>query len=329
LGGNQNELAHIIAELPSEIFDKKSYDEVEKEILNDDPKMYVVGGNYKKDEFSRKDLVDMVAEEYKKIKVSVTMLNNFFECSWKWYFRNLLRLPDMMSESLVYGNVIHGSIEQILKKNPKKLEEIILEQIYKQNIYNEVAINRLKKEANKLLTNWIENRLIKIEKKYESERSVPYRDPKFPELSFYGKIDLTEQLGDGQVRVTDFKTGGVKTKSEIEKRDDNGKLSDYMRQLAMYSYLIENTDKNTKVLQSQLEFLEAKDDGKNAIYKTQITSEEIDLLVVDIAEYDYALKSGDWIARPCNFKSYGTAKECPYCTKAKIYIEKKPLKVYI
>ena len=52
LGGNQNELAHIIAELPSEIFDKKSYDEVEKEILNDDPKMYVVGGNYKKDEFS-------------------------------------------------------------------------------------------------------------------------------------------------------------------------------------------------------------------------------------------------------------------------------------
>mgnify|MGYP002133996670 CR=1 FL=1 len=251
--------------------------------------------------------------------MSVTLLNNFYECPWKWYFRNLLRLPDSMSESLVFGNVIHGSIEQILKDNKKKLEEIILDQIHKQNIYDDVLIKRLSNEAKKLLNTWIKDRLPEIESGYVSERSVAYRDPQFPNLSFYGKIDLTERFKDGSVRVTDFKTGSVKTKNDIEKRDEDGRLSGYLRQLAMYSYLINGAEKGVKVAESQLEFLEAKENEKNAIYKTQITQEEIDLLVRDIAEYDEYLKNGEWVNRECHFQSYGTAKECPNCTRAKIY----------
>jgi hypothetical protein len=43
--------------------------------------------------FSIKDLTDMVGRRIRiKTKVSVTMLNNFFECPWKWYFRNLLAI---------------------------------------------------------------------------------------------------------------------------------------------------------------------------------------------------------------------------------------------
>jgi RecB family exonuclease len=114
--------------------------------------------------------------------------------------------------------------------------------------------------------------LPEIEKGYVSERSVAYRDPQFPNLSFYGKIDLTERFADGSVRVTDFKTGSVKTKNDIEKRDDDGRLSGYLRQLAMYSYLINGAEKGVKVAESQLEFLEAKDNDKNPIYKTQVTS---------------------------------------------------------
>ena len=319
LTGSENELAHIISELPQEIFVKKTYEEIEKEILDHNPKSYVVSNKKVKDDFSIKDLTDMVALEYIKTKVSVTMLNNFFECPWKWYFRNLLRLPDSMSESLVFGNVVHGSIEQILKDNKKKLEEIILDQIHKQNIYDEVLIKRLLNEAKNLLATWVKERLPEIEKGYVSERSVAYRDPQFPNLSFYGKIDLTERFADGSVRVTDFKTGSVKTKNDIEKRDDDGRLSGYLRQLAMYSYLINGAEKGVKVAESQLEFLEAKDNEKNSIYKTQINQEEIDLLVRDISEYDESLKSGDWVKRECHFQSYGTSKECPNCKRALIY----------
>lgn len=319
LNGAGQELAHIITELPEVFFEKKSSTDVEKEILGNDPKLYVTKGATKENTFNIKDLTDMVAEEYMKTKVSVTMLNNFFECPWKWYFRNLLRLPDAMSESLVYGNVVHGSIEQILKDNKNKLDDIILEQIHKQNIYDEVTIKRLSTQAHKLLSTWVKDRLPEIEKGYVSERSVSYRDPQFTNLSFYGKIDLTERFKDGSVRVTDFKTGSVKTKNDIEKRDEDGRLSGYLRQLAMYSYLINGSEKGIKVAESQLEFLEAKDNEKNSIYKTQISGEEIDLLVRDIAEYDEYLKNGEWVNRECHFQSYGTAKECPNCKRALIY----------
>ncbi len=319
--GAENELAHIIQELPEEIFEKKNKDQVESQILNNDPKSYVTSGNHTNDDFSIEDLTNMVKEEYIKTKISVTMLNNFFECPWKWYFRNLLKLPDVMSESLVFGNVIHGSIEQILIKSKKDIEDIIKDQIHKQNIYDEVLSKRLLAEAKKLLNNWIKNRLPQIEKDYTTERSVSYRDPKFPNLSFYGKIDLTERYQDGSVKVTDFKTGSVKTKSDIEKRNDEGRLSGYLRQLAMYSYLINGSEKSTKVKESQLEFLEAKDNDKNSIYKTQIGEEEIDLLIRDITEYNTDLASGDWVNRKCNFESYRTSKECPNCARARIYLK--------
>lgn len=316
-GGDQ-ELSHIIAELPEDLFIKKNFNQVEEEILAKDPKSYVTAVPHNDAEFSTKDLTDMVAEEYQKTKVSVTMLNNFFECPWKWYFRNLLRLPDVVSESLVFGNVVHGTIEQVLKNNEDKLEDIILDQIHKQNIYEESMVKRLQKEAVGIVSVWVKERYPNI-KNYMTERPLSYRDSRFPNLLFYGKVDLTEEIDKNTFRVTDFKTGSVKTKSEIEKRGEGESMSSYMRQLAMYSYLIHGANNNDKVSESQLEFLEAKKGDKNGIYKTSITNEEIDLLVRDIAEYDRELKNGEWVNRPCNFKSYGRDSVCPNCARARIY----------
>jgi DNA helicase-2/ATP-dependent DNA helicase PcrA len=317
-GGDQ-ELSHIIAELPEELFIKKNFSQVEEEILSKDPKSYVTAVPSVDVDFSITDLTSMVAEEYQKTKVSVTMLNNFFECPWKWYFRNLLRLPDVVSESIVFGNVVHGTIEQVLKKNEDKLEDIILAQIHKQNIYEESAVKRLQNEAVGIVSVWVKERLPNIHKSYMTERPLSYRDSRFPNLLFYGKIDLTEEIDKNTFRVTDFKTGSVKTKSEIEKRGDGESMSSYMRQLAMYSYLIHGANNNDRVSESQLEFLEVKKGDKNGIYKTSITNEEIDLLVKDITEYDRELKNGEWVNRPCNFKPYGRDSVCPNCARARIY----------
>ncbi len=331
LNGTSDELAHIIKELPQDIFDIKSYTDTEKEIVDKDIKSYVVSKRKEAHIFDMSDLVDLVKEEYLKTKVSVTMLNNFFECPWKWYFRNLLRLPDSLSENLVFGNIVHGSLEQILKNRKMNLDDLIQDQIHKQNIYDEGTVKRFTKDAKSILENWIKIRLPEIEKSYETERPVSYRDPNFPHLNFYGKIDLTEKLSDNSVRVTDFKTGKIRTKSEIEKESDDGRMSDYRRQLVMYSYLIQGsnpsihkdsigTSKNLSVSESQLEFVEGNKEDKNSVYKTHITQEEIDLLVRDIKDYDSALKEGTWTKNNCNFKAYGSGpNQCPYCKKAEIY----------
>ena len=145
------------------------------------------------------------------------------------------------------------------------------------------------------------------------------KDKRFKDLNIYGKIDLVEALSKSEVRVTDFKTGSVKKKVDIEKIDQEGRMSNLMRQLAMYSYLIqESTDNKKDVRESRLEFLEAKNE-KESIYEKVISNKEIELLVKDIEDYETMVVSGGWLERPCNFNSYGKATVCEYCKIAEIY----------
>jgi ATP-dependent helicase/DNAse subunit B len=56
-------------------------------------------------------------ERFTETKISVSMLNNFFECPWKWYFRNFLKLPELKGVSLALGSAVHSTIEYILKSS--------------------------------------------------------------------------------------------------------------------------------------------------------------------------------------------------------------------
>lgn len=322
-GGDQ-ELTHIVADILSN-FEKQTADETEKIILKNNPKAYIsiseVKNNEKKTNLD--ELVKLVARDYEDRKVSVSLLNNFFECPWKWYFRNLLQLPEPKTESLEFGNIVHGSIDAILKlmKKPieKELENIILHQIRKSGFGDDRKQKELFNLAFKVVSKWVDGRLGEISKNREPEQSVSVSDDRFPHLSIYGKIDLIENLNAKNVRVTDFKTGGVRKKSEIERIDEDGRLSSYLRQLAMYSYLIKQSSKwKVYVSESRLEFVEAKNEAE-VFYNTIINNEQIDLVVKDIKDYDKFVKSGKWVDRPCNYNSYGKGTECEYCQMASIY----------
>ncbi|MDP2789073.1 MAG: ATP-dependent DNA helicase [bacterium] len=307
------ELAKIISDLPEHIFQKKSAKETEKEILSNDPRDYVEKKVSKKGNILLPELKKLVAKEYTERNVSVSLLNNFFECPWKWYFRNLLQLPEPKTLSLEFGDRVHKAIDSILKMKNKPREED-LEEVVRGN-----------KDVLKIISKWVEGRLPEIAKNRENEQSVSLHDERFPHLNIYGKIDLIEKLparagGDAKsVRVTDFKTGSAKSKNEIEKLDEEGRMSNLIRQLAMYSYLIKQSPKwKIGVSESRLEFLEAKNE-KEVFFDRVITDKEIDLLVADIKDYDNLLKTGEWVKRPCNYNFYGKNTECEYCKMAEIY----------
>jgi DNA helicase-2/ATP-dependent DNA helicase PcrA len=314
------ELAHIFHSIPEDLINKISLKESEEFILKDGVSTLVTQNKNNIPKVSREDLAVLVAKEYEKTKVSVTMLKNFFECPWKWYFRNLLQLPEAKSSSLVFGSVVHECIESILKNkdtfSDSSIEEYIKNSLSKNNVVDSNEIRRISKDANELLVSWVKNRLPKISKNYETERSISFHDKDFPGLTIYGKIDLTEKVGDNEFYITDFKTGKNKTTKEIEKEGEEGRMSDYLRQLAMYTYLVQGSMKGAKVLKSSLEFLESEEGDKNAIYTTQITEEQLDLLKRDIKEYDDLLKSGEWVSRPCFYNSYGRDSVCENCKLA-------------
>jgi DNA helicase-2/ATP-dependent DNA helicase PcrA len=309
-GGQNQELAKIISDLlsSSNVFNKSSFSETENKILSADPKTYVISTKEEKSSNVLEKLTKMVSREYLETNVSVSLLNNFFECPRKWYFRNLLKLPEPKSESLEFGNAVHGAIDKILK----------LKKIPTEKEINEIGKNN--KEILKIVSKWVKNRLPEISSKRENEKSISIHVKEFPHLSIYGKLDLVEELSKDDVRVIDFKTGNPRKKSEIEKIDEEGRMSDYLRQLVMYSYLLrESRNKKINIKESVLEFVEAKNDKEN-FYSTFIDEEKINLLIKDIKDYDNLVKTGEWINRPCNFKSYGkTNAICEYCKMAEIY----------
>ena len=325
--GGAQKLASIISDMPADSFEKVLKAESEKELMKNPKAVVETGFNpslnlgQKTDSSpSLRELTDLVKNNYIKSKVSVTLLNNFFSCPWRWYFNSLLQLPEPLSDSLRFGSSVHNSIEQLLKSennlNKKELEELALSCLEKEAKGDERFVRESKKKLLEIVTRWHDDRLPLVTTVFESEKAISFRSEEAPHLLITGKIDLVETLDANRVRVTDFKTGSEKTKTEIEKLDEEGRLSGHLRQLAMYSYLLDiNTKGEKKVAESVLEYLEPKN-KKNALYQTMISYEQVAMLQKDILDYDENVANGTWVNRECYFKGFGNETECPYCKRA-------------
>jgi len=318
--GKDMALVSVIKELPELHFNKKTSEETEKELLSIDSRIYT---QINRSEFKGEmieEVKKLVKENYPSLKVSVSMLNNFFECPWEWYFRSFLRLPEPKQNYLALGTIVHGAIEYILKQDKlpsaDEIKNKIEKDFDKENINNQIDKNRLVKKAVEAVKVWINNYYKEVFENYKSEYSISFKDKEFPSLLLNGKIDLLETDKDGSIRITDFKTGSSKTKNEIEKIDDEGRLSKHMRQLAMYTYLLKGDKKDTLIDKSRLLFLEEEVANKNSLYETHIDQEKVDLLKKDIGDYENLLKTGNFVNRKCQVKAYG-GDECEYCKLAK------------
>ena len=322
--GSDLRLAEIIEDLSTHHFIKKTADESEAEILADSPLHYALKPLSANEKQAGENLSDQVREfvrdRFAETKISVSMLNNFFECPWKWYFRNFLKLPETKGVSLALGSAVHSTIEYILKErslpNADAIKTEIVRALEHEGVYDPKERARLAKDAYAAVTTWVSGFYQNLAVDRKTERSISYRDKNFPNLSMYGKIDLTEHFPDGTIMVTDFKTGSSKTPGIIEKIDDEGRMSGLLRQLAMYSYLIRGAE-GKDVTESRLLFLEEDPKNKNALYRTHITSEAVDLLIRDISDYQNLLISGEWVSRPCGNIGYGKG-ECEYCKMAEM-----------
>lgn len=326
LSGAPLEMSHIVNDLPKEHFEIISAKENEDFISSFGIETFIKTGERVYDDVSIAKLGEMMRDEYFKNKLAVTHLNNFFDCPWKWYFRNFLKLPEPKTTSLEFGNLVHGTLEKILKKkikiDKKSIEKAVVEKAERLMGFSDKEITKMSKEAVEVVLAWIDKELSKVSEVYESEKSLTVFDGDFEHLEITGKIDLVEQLEEGVVKVTDFKTGGLKKKSEIEKETDEGRMSDYERQLAMYSYLIDRKSSgNTSVAESRLMFVEHLE-AKDSIYSTHISSGHIQKLLKDINDFDQLLASGEWVHRECRFKPWKAGEVCEYCKLAEIYKKK-------
>lgn len=244
--------------------------------------------------------------------LSATGLDNFLECPWQYFFRNLVSLPDKKNKFLIFGTDIHQALDSFIKhkKNNKvgvqflikQFNEALSKEALSKNDREDLSskgIKALKAFYNEVVINWPSDIRSEV-----AVRGVKFSD----QLTLNGKIDMIEQLSiGGAVRVHDFKTGGVKTRSQIDGSKVDSK-SNYLRQLVFYKLLLDRyKDGLFKMTEGVIDFVEPDDKGR-------IHSEVFDITDQQVKELEKMLiLVGDQIINLDFWDKHCNNKDCKYC----------------
>ena len=259
---------------------------------------------------------DFLRDAFLEQGISATALNNYIDCPWKYFYRNLVRVPEKPTSSSLYGNALHNALRLFRDISASSQEFQSLEKLLE---YLKVSIDQqgftptsyadAYKKGVRALTDWHErhqdgfeyNAL--CEKKFEVY--FPLENPELPQILLRGMIDVIEFRSDGGVHVIDYKTGKHKSRNEIEGGTKNA-TGDYKRQLDFYCILLElaKMDPPTKL---SIEFIEP--DKKDATITHSFSYDEgaVGALKKDLERVTHEIYNLEFWDVKC------ADKDCEYC----------------
>jgi len=224
-------------------------------------------------------------------KLSVSHFNNYLNIIYgegpKTFFEeNLIRFPQPMSISNIFGSSIHKSIELFLlkyKENhklPSKEEFIgLFEKDLSRKRISEIDLEKYLNRGREALDIFYDKKMKDLLISDRTEVDFSKEGVVIDGSHITGKIDLLRIVDDNNVDVFDFKTG----KSIPDKnKDDGDKLKEwsYKNQIIFYKLLIENSKnyKNYKMRNGVFIFVEPE--IKNGVISInekyiEITDEDI------------------------------------------------------
>ena len=200
--------------------------------------------------------------------LNVTALNNYLKCPWRYFYRNLIRIPESENASLLFGTAIHEGLRRFFDKR-RKGRDVGKRGLVK--FFREELARLPFEEKESAL--FIKKGVSAVSGYYEKYRHAWSRDflNEFPVGGVFfsdgtrlsGKIDRVEFLsGSGNVRVVDYKTGRPRSRNEIMGKTKTSD-GDYFRQLVFYKMLLETFDgKKFSVNEGIVEFVEPDARGR-------------------------------------------------------------------
>lgn len=204
--------------------------------------------------------------------LSVTALNNYIKCPWKYFYNNLLRIPEALNKNLIFGTAIHNALKSffdkfIKKEKPSKkyLINRFIESLNSLPIQDKNYEESLEKGKKALSgyydhyhKSWSYNMLNEF-----SIRGIDIGD----NITINGKLDNIIILdSSNNVKVVDYKTGKPKSRNQILglTKTSNG---DYNRQLVFYNLLLNYyQDRKFNMKIGEIDFIEP---DKNNNYKKE------------------------------------------------------------
>lgn len=267
--------------------------------------------------------VSFLCDVLRQRGLSVTALNNYLHDPWNYFYRNVLRIPEVQSENAQFGTVLHDTLQSVFvfrRNNGGALPSTSILTTYIEKELGKLPLGndeyvRHHERALIALTNYLEH--IKPRLPHETKEEYSVQVPlstgfiDFPEVLLTGKLDRLDFDAEGRaVRVVDYKTGKPKTRGQIEGTTKSSD-GDYKRQLVFYALLLQlQGDERMQTKDGLLSFIEQDSAGKIHEELFTVTDEEIEMLKGDIIRVTHEIKTGSFLRTPAD------PKECAYASLA-------------
>ncbi|PID83356.1 hypothetical protein CSB11_01015 [Candidatus Campbellbacteria bacterium] len=245
---------------------------------------------------------DFIQEEFLERKLSVSALNNYFQSPILYFFRNLIRIPSVQNKTLIYGDVIHKSLETFFTQSKeegkilsqKKLLEIFVDVLEKSDI-DSVDFEETEKRGKECLKNYYNFYKNDFSLDIETEKfinKVVFNIDDEKHLELIGFVDKIIKNSDGSVTVVDYKTGKPWSKKKKEEKED------LKRQLTFYKLLLAEYEFGKyKFKEAVLDFVEPNDNGE--FERIVFNTDELDVEVLknEIKEFAEDILSGEFLQK--------------------------------
>lgn len=260
-------------------------------------------------------------EKFLAQSFSVTSLNNFLQCPWKYFFTNLIRIPFAYSKHQQYGTCVHNAMKDFFEKYSKGDEptkDFLLDKfVYylRQQKIDSKTHAELEEKGKKSLGGYFDFYKNSWPQQLLTEFNVSGIDFPFNEnkITLTGNLDKIEFNDNGTVNVIDYKTSKPKTRNVLlgETKTETG---DYYRQLIFYKLLLDSYDDGKYQMNvGVIDFVEA--DEKSGKYKKEafdITLEDVENLKIVLSETLQSIYNFDFWDKKCE------SAECEFCALREI-----------
>jgi DNA helicase-2/ATP-dependent DNA helicase PcrA len=247
--------------------------------------------------------------------LSVTALNNYLECPWRYFYTNLIRIPEAHNKYLMYGNAVHETLQVFFDRwnTGEHLGSDVLIRQFERELIRQPLSERdfqetLMKGKAALLgyyheyhTTW--KRQLMNELKIDGIELAPG-------VLINGKIDKVELLDASTHRahVVDYKTGKPKTRGTIAGSTASSD-GNYKRQLVFYKALLDRFEEGKyRVESGEINFIDPDEKGRYHREIFTLSSDEVrelEQLIMHIAE---EIRSLAFWHKTCG------SWECSYCS---------------
>jgi DNA helicase II / ATP-dependent DNA helicase PcrA len=254
---------------------------------------------------------------------SVTALNNFLSCPWKYFFLNLIRLPTLQTKHQLYGIAVHDTLknfsQDISREDVlKKFEDELQKKPLSKNDFEE-SLSKGKRS----LSGYYDTYKSAWKNNILTEYNITGLTIKLPESDYeinlrgiIDKIELSkaDALLPQTVHVVDYKTKKPMSRNEIEGKTKNA-TGDYKRQLIFYKYLLScalDQERRYEAITGEIDFIEPDEKGK---YRKEV----FDLTNQDVVDMRELLENTLMKIYAMDFFDEGCdEKDCEMCKLSKI-----------